>query len=416
MRVSWGRRLGLVAALPAVLPLVACGDEPEQVTSAGTDTTQIDVTSAITTTVPATTVAEPVDTAAPTSTPVGPVRVAITGVPLVASDGTVELCPYAADECFGIVVAGGLDRALAGEAVRIVGAYDGVSITPSAGTEPEVVDSPWDYDRDYSTPCEGMSNPMLSPADQTTYEAIAGYLDTVSEALAGVWIDQATQVMNYWFVGDEAATDVHRRAIEELAGDTDVCVIGGARYSEAELMELQERVWALAQARGITSAGSSTDTLSNAVFATFHVVDPALRTEVEEFSDAIRVHAFIELLDEPLDALPPHRAPVEGTVEILTQPDGGRGGMDALGTFTLRWDSALGCHYLEAGAERYAGVWPDGYAATGEPFTLYDFDGDVVATEGDTIETGGGFADITGSSYDGAPALCGANGLWIVTR
>ncbi|HEY3484419.1 MAG TPA: hypothetical protein VGK49_03500, partial [Ilumatobacteraceae bacterium] len=294
--------------------------------------------------------------------------------------------------------------------------YDGVSVTPDPDTTAEVVEGAFDRDPDYSTPCDGMRNPSLSPDDRSTYEAIAGYLESVPDALAGAWIDQATQVMNYWFVGDDATVAIHRQAIEDLAGETDVCVIGGARFSESELSALQSDLSTLAQARGITSSGSSADTLSNTVVASFHAIDGALRTEIHDLSDAIRAHAFIELLDDPLAALPPHRPPVEGTVDILTQPDGGRGGMEALGTFVVRWDEALGCHYLDGGDGRSAGVWPDGYSATGDPFTLYDFDGEVVATDGDTIETGGGFTDIDGTRYVGEPALCGADGLWIVTR
>ena len=64
----------------------------------------------------------------------------------------------------------------------------------------------------------------------------------------------------------------------------------------------------------------------------------------------------------------------------------GGAGMDALGTFTVRFDAEQRCVYGEAGAERIGLIWPFGYYATSDPLRVLDNDGRLVAREGDLIE------------------------------
>jgi hypothetical protein len=55
-------------------------------------------------------------------------------------------------------------------------------------------------------------------------------------------------------------------------------------------------------------------------------------------------------------------------------------------------------------------VWPFGYTAEADPLRIYDHNGELVAEEGDTIQTGGGFVE-----YVTDQELCDAGGAWIMS-
>jgi hypothetical protein len=82
--------------------------------------------------------------------------------------------------------------------------------------------------------------------------------------------------------------------------------------------------------------------------------------------------------------------------------------MDALGTFTIRFDARRRCVYGDAGAERVGLIWPFGYYAMSDPLRVFDNDGRLVAREGDLIESGGG-----GGPREG-PDVCGTSNVWIM--
>jgi hypothetical protein len=107
---------------------------------------------------------------------------------------------------------------------------------------------------------------------------------------------------------------------------------------------------------------------------------------------------------------------VEGDVDILTSRVRSGGGMAALGVFELRYDPELNCVYFPGSEEgdegRTVPVWPFGYSATSDPMTAYDYDGNPVVSDGDTIDLGGGFVGI--EFVDGN--TCGADSVWIVSR
>lgn len=88
--------------------------------------------------------------------------------------------------------------------------------------------------------------------------------------------------------------------------------------------------------------------------------------------------------------------------------------MDALGRFKVQYDTELNCVYFAESpdADRTVPVWPFGYAATSDPMTVYDYDGQEVVSAGETIELGGG--GVEAGFVEGS--TCGADRAWIVNR
>jgi hypothetical protein len=83
----------------------------------------------------------------------------------------------------------------------------------------------WSQVLDWPILSEREREVVIGPAE----EAIRRYLDTVTVAHAGVWIDTPQRVMTYWFVGDDVTK--HRDAISELADGAAVCVTRGSRQA-----------------------------------------------------------------------------------------------------------------------------------------------------------------------------------------
>jgi hypothetical protein len=85
--------------------------------------------------------------------------------------------------------------------------------------------------------------------------------------------------------------------------------------------------------------------------------------------------------------------------------------MAALGRFTVHYDAALRCVYLENSVGgRFLPVWPFGFWATKSPMRIFDYDGNVVAATGTMLEFGGGMVDI---AHVRAENTCGAKSAWI---
>ena len=107
-------------------------------------------------------------------------------------------------------------------------------------------------------------------------------------------------------------------------------------------------------------------------------------------------------------------------VDILTAGQANQGGMDALGTFVLKYDPDLNCLYhLEEDNNGEPGtggrvviVWPFGYSAMNQQGKVVVFDetGKPVATTGVQFQIGGGGdAFDRGGMGDGG---CDAIGVW----
>ncbi len=382
-----------LGALVAVLALIAaaCGDAAVSTTAPRA---------------PATTATSqpPADTTSPADpVPAGEVRVAITGTLTTGPDGIVEVCKAGEREgCFGVAVRGDLGGAEIGGpgAHRLVGNYDGRTIELTEPPTP--VDVPGFGPNDFSTPCEG-----LTGSGQDAVEAAQAYTATVPGSYAGSWWDNDAGVFTVWFTDDDAAA--HEAAIAAATGGASVCVIGGADYTEAELRAAQDAV-VDAVATEAAMAFASGDTLRNRVVIDVEHVDAGLLTRVAAIHPGIDVVAFIEVLDGTLTDLPAPQPVRAGDVELVTGSSRSRAGMDALGFFTLGFDPDLGCFYFEGDEGRVLPIWPLGFSGdSGPPAQVFDRDGRVFATAGETLEVGGG-----GGVLPDPQQSCGAELTWVL--
>ncbi|MDP9145756.1 MAG: hypothetical protein M3N43_13880, partial [Actinomycetota bacterium] len=264
--------------------------------------------------------------------------------------------------------------------------------------------------------------PSLNP-NHPQLEAVDEYARSHPD-IAASWWDRESQVFTVWFKGDDVSEQ--QAAIAELAGGEPVCVVGGARFSLAELMEAAELLVGFTDSRDlpIATLGFAFGTMSysvggpsNRVSLPLDELDAETREALaDRTGDRVAPYPYIEMLDDPLGELPEPVLVVEGDVEILNSRVRESGGMAALAIAELHFDPALNCVYISGRDEDDGGrsvpVWPFGYAATSSPMTVYDYDGIPVASDGDPIDLGGGGVGL--DFIEGN--ACGADGAWIVNR
>jgi hypothetical protein len=325
--------------------------------------------------------------------------------------------------CPGIVLDGEIDPDLVASednpvVVEVTGIYDGRSLL--AGSAPFQVDHPANSPVDFDSLCPDLRGTSRVNPDESLVEAVTNYTGGRAD-YAAMWWDRESAVLTVWFTGDDVTT--HQEAIGQIAGDEPVCVAGGARYSETELLEAAELLNGYVDSRGLplATSGFGIGGVENRIDLPVEELDEATRDALAELvGERVIPHPYIYVLDAPLAELPKPIPTVGGDVEILTSRSRAGGGMDALGLFTVAYDAELNCVFLSEGSTgvepensgRTVPVWPFGYSATRSPLTIYDYDGNVVAGEGDEIELGGGFVDVDfveGNS-------CDATGAWIVNR
>jgi hypothetical protein len=319
--------------------------------------------------------------------------------------------------CPGIILRGDLpDTQVSTESrpvvIQVTGFYDGKELSPTS--DPVPIDYPPTADSDFSSLCPDLrGTPSTNPSPELE-TGIGAYVTTAPD-YAATWWDRESSILTVWFATEDVSA--HRQAIAELAGDEPVCVAGGARYSEDELLEASQLLNEIRDSRGlpIATMGYGVGGLSNRIDLPLEELDPGTKaTIVEQVGDRVVLYPFMETIAAPLTDLPAPVTAVEGDVEILTSRIRVAGGMDALGLFRLKYDSELNCVYFGDGSDsdRTVPMWPFGYSATSDPMTVYDYDGNQVASEGDQLELGGGGVD--GGFVDGN--LCGADSVWIVNR
>jgi hypothetical protein len=191
---------------------------------------------------------------------------------------------------------------------------------------------------------------------------------------------------------------------------------GGATYSQQELLDASSKVGDMVT-QGVFSVegGYSLDDARDRVVVPIEALDAVGRAALDQLPAVVAV-PFIELLDRPLSELPAWLSTVEGTVDMLTAASRFRGGMDALGTFTMNYDSAADCLYAEFDDQRSTFVWPFGYSATESNgiVTVFDARGAPVATSGEQIQLGGGDAGGTNLIGVAGDNRCDAAKFWVV--
>jgi hypothetical protein len=319
--------------------------------------------------------------------------------------------------CPGIILRGDLPEAIAASGsqaivIEVTGFYDGKELAPTS--DPVVVDYPPMAESDFSSLCPDLrGTPSINPSVELETE-IGAYVTTAPD-YAATWWDRESSILTVWFATDDVSAQ--QQAIADIAGDEPVCVAGGARYSEAELLEASQLLNEIRDTRGlpIATMGYGVGGLSNRIDLPLEELDPGTRAAIaEQVGDRVVLYPFMETIDAPLTDLPAPVPAVDGDVEILTSRIRVAGGMDALGQFTLKYDPDLNCVYFAEGADsdRTVPVWPFGYSATSDPMTVYDYDGGLVASGGDQLELGGG--NVEAGFVDGN--TCGADSAWIVNR
>ena len=344
------------------------------------------------------------------------VRVAITGFLSPGQDGIAEVCPGTGGPCPGVLLLGGapsLDDP--SNMVRLIGLYDGRNIFVEEWDE--VVPA----ETDFTNPC-GLSATGFGNPPDGAFEAVDREVAGSRDRLAGMWWDSSNQVMTLWFTGD-AVDDLRVQLEAAASGEMALCVVGGAMYSEQQLLQIQSDLDRFIDYRALGVQSTSTDIINNRVEVSSELLDEPTRLTLEaEFAGAVVVHAFIEVLNGLVADLPDPLPAIAGDVELVTQSTRAGDGMTALGRFVVMFDADRGCVYFPGDEESNNGepgtggrtlpVWPFGYTAQSDPLRIYDFDGNLLAAEGDTIEMGGGFvsAEFTDVEND-----CGATGAWIAS-
>jgi hypothetical protein len=240
-------------------------------------------------------------------------------------------------------------------------------------------------------------------------EDIGRYAESIPDQFAGVWLVHPGPVVVVAVTGDAAR---HRAALARQGGVRGLCVTdAGFHRTERALQQAQHEVadrfheWAR---MGWHASGAGTDVVANIVSVGVAAADPRLRWEVEErWHGAVRLDAAIEVLEGTVDDLP---RPPPGDIAIATRARGGNH-LSALGTFTLRYDEAKGCVYLEsADDERMKPIWPYGSRALRGPVRVVDAEGMVIATVDQQVSIGGGIGiDTTADD----PLACGATRVWV---
>jgi hypothetical protein len=387
------------------LIVAACGAGPDPTANPGT------------TEPPSTLPASP-STTAPAQIPTTDgVAVIVTATPVEQPDGSVELCPPGrSGPCPGIALAGEIDHEMlttegTPTVVQVSGVYDGRSLTPSS--DPIAIDYPPIAEPDFSSLCPDLHGTASVNPDEDLQTSIGTYIEQQPD-FAEMWWDRESAILTIWFKGEDVKA--HRTAIESLAEGEPVCVAGGADFSLAELLEASNLIQSFRDSRGqpLATGGYGVGGLENRIDLAVEEIDVATRIALTELvGERVVLYPFIELIEADLSALPPPKPAIEGDVDILTSDVRNAGGMAALGHFTLSYDLDLNCVYFgDPGSdERIVPVWPFGYSATNDPMTVYDYDGNPVAGEGDEIELGGGNVGLSGIEGE----TCGATSSWIVS-
>jgi hypothetical protein len=335
------------------------------------------------------------------------VPVIVTGV-LVRRGAVVEICPGNSHRaCAGIEVIGQVPEAWLStpERVsvwRVSGRFDGSKLSPSGAEPSKLGGRP-----DYRNACAEFQAPMAgqNPDDRLSAD-VAAILAEEAARVAGNWWDMQRQTMVISVKGD--AADLTKR-VRSRFPKSRIC-IQQARFSERELEDARARADGILKEGGVAWSSSSLDVVHNRVVYDADVLDaPTLARLKQETGDAVVVTAFIELPEHALNRLP--APPQRGDVPLVTQTSRSAASMGALGRFSVNYDAAGHCVYLQSeGGERLLPVWPFGYWATANPLVIYDFDDQPVARPGQVVEFGGGGVDV---QHVKAPSSCGAKTAWI---
>lgn len=328
------------------------------------------------------------------------------GVAIVAIGTVVEdqrglvVCPFEmTGPCPGLPLTG--DRLPApGDQVRLSGRYDGVVLSVSSI-------EPW-TPREHgalTNPCTGNTNGIQAPEEAA--ERAGRILEDHPDRRVGMWVSDGQIVVAITGPDDELA--------EELGQIDDVCVATGYEHSAEALVSLvANEIDPLLADLGAGVVFGSVDAVP---IPTIRVEGEAIDAATvdlltDRYGDLVEFATFITVLDAPLSDLSQQQSAVPGDIVIPTEAARFGGAMAALWTGpVLEHDTELNCLYVDdGGGGRTVIVWPYGYTAVaGEPASVFDPAGKVVAETGVAFELGGG----GGSVDDIDPGRrCAAESAW----
>jgi hypothetical protein len=337
------------------------------------------------------------------------VPVDVTGVVLRRGQ-EVEICPGASFQtCAGIRVVGDVAEEWFSTPTRVsvwrlTGSFDGSTLELTGLAQATDLAAPVDY----SNPCsEFQQRSDGGNHDEALSTAVASLRRTYAERVAGNWWDAARGTMIVWVKGD--AADVQRTARAQFPRAR-ICIKGEARFSEAELESARSRADRILTEGRSAWSSSSLDVVRNRVVYEIEVLDaPTAQRLKQEVGEAVLAVPFIQMRQHALSQLP--SAAARGDVPLVTSNTRSSASMAALGRFSVHYDPALHCFYLEnSERERFLPVWPLGFWATKSPMRIFDYDGNAVAATGTMVEFGGGMVDI---AHVRAENACGAKSAWI---
>jgi hypothetical protein len=320
-------RIALIALL---LLLAACGEQASTRPAAPSSSPASD----------APVVPSPSHAVSSPAAPADGVVVVLTGTPVVAGDGTVEWCPpvivepvadavdrnlrdpdvsgsLGRDSCLGYsgnipvtgLSAGTIKAFDQSEGWRAEGIYDGGAMRATAEPKPMKL---WGYAApDFTTPCADLRGPSSGASeephplqiDAAAREAVNRYLATIPDRYAAQWWDGANAVLNFLLTGEDLAD--HRLALEAAVGDrAQVCVVGGARWSYAELDRAQRRASDIAHEEGMGPISNGSNSVANRVELDVTCSDEATVERIkQQTGGAVRVRSFLVVRDATLDDL-----------------------------------------------------------------------------------------------------------------
>ncbi|HTV22131.1 MAG TPA: hypothetical protein VMG12_25750 [Polyangiaceae bacterium] len=373
------------------------------------------------------------DACAPAAPPAAPkpppgprsLQVAITGVvarslvphegPEPGSDSALEICPGdRLRPCSGVRVVGDVAPELLSTpehsvVVRLSGLFDGARLKLDRPGEL----APSAREPDLRNPCPQFQEAKSGDANPSpALAALAARIESeYPDRHAGTFWDRERQTLTVRVTED--ASDIAASLKLEASPDKRLCLAGGAPHSQPELLAALQAITKRLAAPPAFLVEAWPDVVSGELVVRLENVDRAHIDEIHASAGAgTRIESFIELREGLLRELPV--APARGDVPLVTQPRRwSYGGMQALGSFRVRFDQPARCVYLEtAKGERLLPIWPHGYAAYEEPLRITDFDGVIVSLSSEPQPFVGGEVPLAGAA---APTdnACGASRAWI---